>query len=565
MNTKLKVNYTHYLLSSYSISTLVIITFVIVQLLGIFLPVYSDEIVTKWPIARFFIDLNQKTSLFPHCLSTLESYISYINYPATIIYSLIYKNFSPFMLRCSGIIFSLALFLGFAYWCIAISKSKKMGFYLFAIIIACSASLGVVPFIMIFSRPEQLMMIIILMLFLYCLFWQPLLSKRAQYAAIAGFLITSSCFFILHPKTFFFLPFFIAVAYYITKPMPSLVKFIVIACLLIIITVDISDSNLYAKCQLETPQVMVLFNVNTLLPSGLIKEPTIFLTKGIINLISMPERIIPFAMFQQSYQSSWLPTISSLNNFEQYLNWLITALLYLLIISSHIGVLLVFLYEFFNKPNISKSIVLAVFLVVASAANSFFYNLWNFYSLTQIIPISIILILVLFSVFYKNTIPNSFKRVSLVLMCIAMISMATLLYRSMPLMIINSKTLNSDIKDQYLSVPTFSESQHFLKIRSLAKKCGIPLLNSKYLILDHQTYFAFAENKFPIHVLYISEAVYGKDLINGKLGTFIRKINSPGLLTRCSYLSTSPQLMEYSRIESEGYCCINFKRDLNKV
>ncbi|RAP37453.1 hypothetical protein B1207_04575 [Legionella quinlivanii] len=479
-----------------------------------------------------------------------------VYYPAVFLYSLLYKPLAPLALRISGIVCSLLWFSGFAYWCLRITQSKKTGLFLFVTLIACTVSLGVIPFLMIFARPEQLMITIIMLLFLYCLFWQPIVTQKVQWFALAIFLLLSSCFFFVHAKSLFFLPFFIIVAYLITKKSSIIVTFSVIFFLLILSYQNIADSNLYTQCQNEAPIILALFKANTLLPSDLITSPITFFKKGFLNLASTPAQLINHAIFQPSYQSSWLPTTSNSNYFIQFLNNLISSMLYLVIIGSHIGVVIVFLFNLF-KRSLSKPILLGGMLALGSLANAFFYNMWNFYGLSQAIPISMMLILTLLPTPYTKYPSFQLKTISIILMIVSLMSMCTLLYRTLPLMVLNSSSTDSDIKDQYLSIPTFSQEEQVIKIQKLAKKCGIPFTNTEHLVVDHQTYFAFPENKFPIHVLYISEVGYGGDLVNGKLEILLRKLHSPGVIARCSYLS--PQLVKQEKIVSEGYCCIKFK------
>ena len=140
-------------------------------------------------------------------------------------------------------------------------------------------------------------------------------------------------------------------------------------------------------------------------------------------------------------------------------------------------------------------------------------------------------------------------------MLFALISMGILVARYLPLLIKNSNNATAEIKEQFLSIPVFGIDKHIEVIRILAKQCGLPTHDIKNLVVDHMTYYAVNESQNPIHVLYISEAGFGGDLAEGKLEPFLRKLPSPGLLIRCTYLP--PQLTKLPRIERDGYCCIN--------
>ena len=89
----------------------------LVLLSGLFLPVYSDEVVTKWTVARFFEEPGFSVSLFPQCSKMLGRAIPFIFYPATLIYSSIYKNLALLGLRISGLVFAFLWLAGVAFWC----------------------------------------------------------------------------------------------------------------------------------------------------------------------------------------------------------------------------------------------------------------------------------------------------------------------------------------------------------------------------------------------------------------------------------------------------------------
>lgn len=535
---------------------LFLILFSLVLLSSIFLPIYSDEAVTKWAIARFFEESGKALFFYPQCSKTMGIETSWLFYPATLLYSLIYKNLFPLGLRISGLVVSFLWLSGVSYWCFKNIRPGLAAAYFLAALLAASLALGVMPYIFIMARPEQMLMLIILLSFLYCLFWRNNLSTAWQCLAGLIFILLCSCFFYIHPKTLFFLPFMMAAAWLITEKAPRLLQLAVILVPVIFAYKTFQVANLTANCP-ETPLLNNMLAMNTLYPSLLWNSPFEFFQQGFSNIQETPGKIIAHLLFQPTYQSFWLPGGSAPGKAVQALNSGIDSLLYILIVGSHLLVISFFVY-YLVKRSLAPSILLGGFLALGSLANSFFYKLWTFYGADQFLPLSILLILSLTPFSSQKRFSSRLYSVSILLMLFASISMAVLVTNYLPTLLSNAKTTKADITGQFLSIPVFGVDNHMKTIKALAKKCKLPSENIRNLVVDHMTYYAFKDTQNPIHVLYISEIGFGKDLADGKLEPFLRQIASPGIISQCAYIP--PQLEKLPRIESNDYCCINLQQ-----
>ncbi len=510
----------------------------------------------KWAISRFFEESGKSLSFFPQCLKTMNVQISWIFYPAALTYSLIYKYLFPLGLRISGLVVCFLWLSGIGYWCFKIIKPRQTAAYFLAALLAASIALGVMPFNFIMARPEQVLMLILLLSFLYCLFWKNTFSIRMQCLAGLIFILLCSCFFYIHPQTLFFLPFMMAVAYCISEKGPRLLQAAMLLIPLVLAYKTIQTAHIMANCE-QTPVLNTVLASNTLFPSFLWQSPLEFFKQGFFNLKEVPGKIISYLVFQPFYQSYWLPSGAEAGIFSHLLNMGIEFVLYLLIIGSHLLAIGVLVYGLIMRT-LTTSIVLGGLLAFGSLGNSFFYKIWNFYGASQFLPLSVMLILSLPLTTVQNRLSNRINSLSIILMLFASLSMSFLVGNYLPAMITNSSTPDADISGQYLSMPVFGVKKHIQTLKTLAQECKLSTDKVKNLVVDQMTYYAFKDQSNPIHVLYISEAGYGQDLTNGRLKPFLTKIDSPGLIIRCSYLP--PQLGELPRSEKNGYCCINLQQ-----
>ncbi|UHL63244.1 hypothetical protein LSG25_14420 [Paralcaligenes sp. KSB-10] len=533
-------------------SYLFIFLFLCVLLSGLYLPVYSDEVVTKWGLARFFADNAHALSFFPQCSTSLDQPISPLFYPAAIIYSLVYGGLGPLGIRVSGILFALLWFFGIAYWVHKKTKETSMAIYIISALMALSA-IGVMPYLLILSRSEQIVTTSLLFLCLSCLFWRDYFLKNYYSIFIILFLLIVSCLLYAHPKAIFFTPVIIFSAFHITQRKPKLLRFILFFLITAFAYQSFKNSSLLSHCQ-DAPGIGKIFAYNVIPLNLLFQSPIEFFVRGISNIYNAPAQIIHHITFQPSYQSGWLPGQGHLSSLERIINTSIIYIYNMLIFGSHIFILILFAYKLYLRQ-LTSALWLGILILFGSIGTAFFYNTWNFYGATQAVPISTILLLIcLYSLKLDGKLHKIQPLFFLAVIC-ASTSMGILASQYLPTMIINSQTLAADIKNQPLSIPVFNTKEHISTIRNLAKACGVSGDNAKNLVVDHMTYFAFTELRNPIHVLYISEPGFGVDLANGKLLPFLKKMASPAIIARCTYMPS--QLKTLKTIELGGYCCIN--------
>jgi len=522
---------------------------------GLFLPVYSDEIVTKFYMARFFLENEQMLSFFPQCTTSVGHHVAWVFYPAAILISSIYAYLEPFGLRVSGVILALIWFTLLAYWCFR--QSPEGWVERFTLLIGCAA-LGVMPYLWVLSRPEQFMYLPILLICIAALYLPPQRGAWRQIALAGLFGLLVSIFFYAHPKSLFFTPFCLAAAWITTRGFKTFIR--VSLCLYVIaLAAQVLRNNmLLGSCQ-DAPAVQAILAANTLMPGMLLNSPVAFVIEAIHNIIQFPERMLTHLTFSPTFQSGWLPPIATGTYLVSWLNILIHYTLFSLVIGSHLLALGLATVNLLRR-RLSIALLLAALLAMGDLINIALYKLQNFYAGIQYIPLSIVITLLLFRCLPDIRSYGITKVAQRILLCyvvsLSLASLITLLYLVTPNLLRNSNYTNASLPGQYLSVPVFGVNAHIESILELGKLCHLPTENAEHLVVDHMTYFAYLKNKNPVHVLYVSELGYGGDLLNGKLLPFLKERNSPGLITRCEWVPKD--LRELQQQNGRGYCCIDF-------
>lgn len=535
------------------IPLIVIGLFFFLLLSGIFVPIYGDEIVSKWSVARFFLEDQNLVSFFPQCSTMSDRAVSWVFYPAALLVSATYAYLTPLGVRLSGIILSMGWFALLALWCFKQTDDRTSAIRRFAGLIAF-ASLGIMPYLWVLSRAEQFMTLPILIFCVSALYFKGTKSLGLQFAGAILFTIVLSCFFYVHPKSLFFLPFLLTALWFTTETYHKLIRLALLAYVVILFAQVLHESNAIAACK-DAPAMQAMLAANTLLPGMLFSAPTEFIQAAYSNIVNFPERLLSHLTFNAYSQSGWLPPIEGNTSFLFLLNLVIKYLLYAFIVGAHLWSVTEFVIKL-AKRKLSAPILLAAFLASADIINALLFNIQNFYSGSQFLPISIILTALL--------LPSSDTRISYrslaigysAILMLSILSMITLLSLVTPSTIKNASSEKAILPGQPLSIPVFNTQSHLNSIKALGASCGLSPKNSESLVLDHMTYFAFLQDKKPIHVLYVSEFGFGGDLVNGRLLPFLRELGSPGAITRCEWMPTPFRKAQKSN--DMGYCCVNF-------
>ncbi|MCW8276149.1 hypothetical protein IMF27_10975 [Pseudomonas sp. PCH199] len=526
--------------------------FIFALLSGIFIPLYSDEAVTKWNVSRFFLEDQNLVSFFPQCSTMADRTVAIVFYPAAILFSAIYSNLGPLGIRLSGITLSIVWLALLAYWTFKQTNENTSSVRRLAGFVAFSA-LGILPYLLDLSRSEQFMTLPILTFCLTAIYFKDKKTLKTQSAGALLFALILSCFFYAHPKSLFFLPFLLIALWITTETYHRLIRFALLTYALILFYQVLHESNAIAAC-IDAPAMQAMLAANTLLPRMLFTAPSEFFQAAMTNLLEFPERVITHLTFNPVSQSGWLPPMEESSIFLLSLNFVIKYLLYSFIIGTHIASAIFFVARALMRK-LTIPLALAASLSAADVVNALFFNIQNFYSGTQFLPVSVILAALLLQ---SSPSPRPSKYLSygyFIILTISIISMLTLLTKTLPALVKNSYSATATLPGQPLSIPVFDVQSHLRSIEKLGHSCELPFKDTQNMVVDHMTYFVFVQAKKPIHTLYVSEYGFGGDLTNGRLLPFLKKIHSPGLISRCEWMPQ--QFRSKQKSDDMGYCCVN--------
>lgn len=517
---------------------------------GIAIPIYSDEAVTKW----IFSGSSTIYSLFPQCNSASVMEVPAIFRPAAIFFSLIYSHLSPLGLRITGVITAL-IGLAFLYHIIRIKLDEKKKLLITYSLAFGPISFGVMPYLLLIARAEQIITLALFISCFLCVYKNGNYSKNTYYPTILFFLFTTTCLAYIHPKAIFFLPFSLFCAFWLTRLRRKIFTFTISLVIIYAYFSLYKISVFISQCE-NAPLAQKILNSNFISASLLWESPLNFFQLAWQNASTAPEKIVEHLLFQSNYQSGWLPPTGTLGLLQTVINTIAKPIMLWTVIIGHIGAIVVFFYSVFKgKPSVYQA--LAFFLAIGSLSSAVFITSWNFYSATLYVPLSVVLMILILPNSYSQPKAILMKRFWHIELALPILSLISILSVQLPTIIKNSTMHNAEIANQPLSIPVFGVDKEITTIKRLAAMCKLPENSSRHLVIDHMTYYAFTRLQYPIHALYVSESIYGADLANGRLLPFLEKINSAGIIARCSYFP--PQLNILKPIKLDGYCCASFQ------
>ena len=534
---------------------LIVVLFSVATLcIGILVPVYSDEVAMSWARGRLFSEGGNLVSLFPQCSESFVSSMPLLLWPAAAFYSLVFGNLSPFGIRLIGVVLGFIWFGGLAYLCSRTFRQRKDALAWFGAMCAVSF-LGVLPFIWVLARSENVLILCLLVLTGLANISRP--GSRSYIKALV-IVATSTLMFYVHPKALFFLPFVVIATCFVLRGANSTLKYVVLLVIVSIAVQAVMTARFLMQCT-DAPQVKLAFSHSALPLSLLFDSPVAFLMSGSSNLFSMPNRVVQHLLFAKTYQSGWLPPMQ-ISELVGLVNLFVEWIIKLVIIGAVCGGILKFSIGGLRR-HITTSGWLAMGLSVGLIANAFLYNAWHFYGAQQVIPIALLIgLLISYDVTLPPSVLTPIRGLGVFLMATALVSLMILNSKMVPELYRSATSEMYPPPNQPLSVPHLNQEQHFVTIRALAKRCGLPASGAKNLVVDHMTYFVFSGLRQPIHIAYVSEYAYGGDLTNGKLVPFLKQLGSSGAIGSCTYMS--PQFRSLPQAEMNGYCCVAFGEGL---
>lgn len=540
------------------LNILIILLAIYSLLIGIFIPIYADEIAVKISTSRIFLDNFDKITLYPQCGNSVKENLLFFNYLPAAIISLIYQNIGLTGLRVAGQLLALCFFAILLRWISDVNITKSLNRFSFLLSISL---LGVAPFFFVLSRPDQLLIFITLILILITLgvnkIEEDKINSKIHIIFISLFVILISVIYYIHPKTLFYTPLLVCLAFLIAgNANPTIKIFTIISVLIFAFGAYYSVGFIY-DCN-EAPKLKKILSQFTIPISLIWNDPRLFAELFWMNISKFPEAIHRHIGFHSSVQSGWLPPLEGVIKGNHFFNKIIYLISTIFIYGAYLMPWIIILFAF-KRRVFSPILIVAALVSLGGVANIGIYYNQNFYDMIQHIGMAFIIYVLLYKFFdhfqTKLKFDASIFRVATIPLFIA--STLFLHQNYFERLVKNYSDEVVYVDGQSISIGFSGSGAHIDSLKDLARQCGITEKPIEYLVVDNMSYFAFKDKKYPMHVLYIGGDYFGSDLAGERLGNFLTNLNSPGIISHCDFV---PQQFRSSMIRnSYNYCCVNLR------
>lgn len=499
-------------------------------------PVYADEIFWKLMIARLESDQGKLVYLFAQCQEGQWIDAPLTWYPAMFISSWLYEDAShPWILRIHGW-FSFLILLGL--WTHILKKRAGLGLINAFLSVSAFMSVGVLPFLMVYSRPEQPLLLLISMTLLVTLFKAPSkqLNVLPSFLTMMCFALVATLLSSLHPKGMFFFPILLVLAWRQLKSWPW------IAVLVLIMGWAAYDTlhvwQLRTTCP-EFPGLMTALKALTLRPGDLLTDPLIFIQKGLGNLLNF-DAYVSSIEIQNKYISNWLPA-DSIGWMGLNASTVANALLWLPLLIAVVVITSNWIYG--RRPQGSIDLMLWFSMLLALVSIVVLQTQKNFYEVSLIWPLFILLTIFSFGRPVSISAHTSVRTVIAILVAVALLSSVLRIERF--------GTVALEWRKNRLQEVVLVDRQN-QDLRDFAlNQCSIQN-HAQRLVLDKDTYQAFWKHQHPIFLDYAAGWWAGESDVQETY----RKRQVQGLIALCINVPEADRLVA---IEYNGYCCISEK------
>jgi hypothetical protein len=553
----------------YSITKcLFIALYALIILIGIYLPIQTDEISWSIPNHRGIIDNFKITTLFPQCL-TPNSYtkdLPILWYPYAFINNLLFMQIeSHLWIRIVGTIRFLLFIILIWFILKPLSlknNTKPINFFLLFISLL---SLDELPLSIQVNRPEQsLLLATTFFLALYLNSEQIIKNRLLKTASIIISILTVLSTFPSHPKAITILPIILVCSsFFYFKVTKSKFKTTLICSLFALFSLYSAYvwANRVSCPNSEDARTMF---ANHYVPFQLLlNQPYEFLKK--ILLIFFQALLFDFNVSIFLFtRTDWIPkSLSSLPISLEILQYILFAIsytlriiLFLALTIFSIGLIIKFL-NIKKRENLNndKIIIISIFTTVIGLM-----LISGETRMRYLVSLQTPLLLILFFLFYDKFKFIKLKQLTSVIFIIALINLSFLSYRYIDYAISNKDYTSKIDKHLFVLISALNSQKKKELINASFKSCFTENKNYKLkkLVLDDFTYPYLKNTKEPFLFNYVSEIGFkGSDAYNNdKFYKFLSDFKSEGVFIDCR---TAPDELKINMKQSNGYCCLNLK------
>ena len=312
-------------------------------------------------------------------------------------------------------------------------------------------------------------------------------------------------------------------------------------------------ASVLVRCD-DAPELTRWFGNVSLVPRDAFVDPRSFFAAGWSNLVTTPARAWSEVIFSAN-NTNWvpLPRLWRLSPAVRDLNETTASGFVALVWGTPL--LLVLAYRR-RRPRARASVLLGGTLVIGIAANAFFYKTYPFYNAGLLLPALSLVAALAIGASDRPLLPRVVGRLGLLaLLGLGVANLGALLHEFGPKLVAARANVGPTVPDQPAALPIFGYEVERPKIRALASACGIEGDGATHLVIDDYTLHAFQHLRQPLDLIYVTDAIpwLGLTLAGDKLPALLRRLESPGIIGRCTYF---PKTLRAKALVSEAYCCV---------
>lgn len=504
-------------------------------------PIYSDELEWKLISSRIVIDAGKLIYLFPVCAGgfLLDAPISW--YPAKLFDAALYADMSnPQILRYWAMLIFWAVAL-YSAWFVRRTVFPGTAFLKVLGGVLAPLSLTVLPFQLVMNRPEQGLVVAIL---LGCTV--PVLLKGRRLDAVqawglaAFYVLLSWTVAATHIKGLFFLPaLLVAGVLAIRRWLPS-IALAAATAFGALETLDIWSKR--TDCP-ESPFLVDVFRSLSIRPDDLAHGIGYFIARVGSNFVDAARYWTQVA-FQQDYESVWLPPAASPQTvLESFSNAVLPGVVAVGFMICAVGVALESRRACKTRALPPIGAMLGVFLIVGLFGVVGFQHAKNFYEAGLLFPVlglAVILFLPGIVAQMPNGVRCSANLAMTALALCAAISQSALVLR-----------FQSDAARWWQAMAAHASQQ--ASIRDVVGRCGIANdASTSRLMVDDAAYSVLWRTREPLLLSYAA-GWYGTGTDLSKL---MRDRNVSGIVAACDAMPPNSANV----VAKDGYCCAKLSR-----
>lgn len=545
------------------IKCLFIALYAVILLIGIYLPIQTDEI--TWGIInhRAIADDFNLISLMPQCLDfqSFSKPAPYLLYPYYFVNHYLFFQFeNPIWIRIIGVLRAV-IFITLL-WIILKSLSKsfnleKIKLFLLALALL---SLEEIPLILTVYRPEQSLLLACSLMIFLALNHDLKLKKHFDWLLYILPALTTLLAFPSHPKAIAILPIILACSaiFYYKKTNSKTITFIT-SIGIIGFALFCTRFWLYRMDCPNSPEILEVILRHSLPLNLIASDPIQFAKQTIGVFFNALYQDFSISIFLIN-RNDWIP----ISLFD--LNSILSVLYYILFAFSYITKIIIFFIALYlctkifwslvcykkisKKQIISISIFTSILaLMLISGNNRMFY----------LVSLQVPLLIILFLLCSDSEKILKFKKIINILIIIALINLSFLIFRYFAYVGNTANQIGMITKYRQILFSPWEFNKEKTKVNKALEICRFDNAHKvNRIVTDDFTYPYLKNSYMPFSFMYVTNMfAFGDNAYNHeKFFKFLNDFKSEGVFIDCR---TAPDKLKNNMQQLNGYCCLKLK------